>query len=182
MPSWDSWGIDRADTDTDTDTDRNAGARDRISSILLRTSVPSCCCCHRNFDRPKSQHSHPSLVQRMHHGWKRSAEYPQVDLAKSICEDWGRNWPRDFPHINLTPKGHDLIWVLPEILKRHRSFHMFYKMEERGESLHAELNTIQRRIWCIRSTEQRLWKYIQSYELKNQLDTSIIVPERRFGG
>ena len=75
-----------------------------------------------------------------------------------------------------------MIWVLPEVLKHTRTFHMFYKMEERGESLHAELNSIQRKIWCIRSAEKRLWKYIQSYELKNQIDTSITVPKKRFGG
>ena len=106
----------------------------------------------------------------------------EVDLAKSICEEWGKNWIKDFPNINLTPKGHDMIWVLPEVLKHTRTFHMFYKMEERGESLHAELKSIQRKIWCIRSAEKRLWKYIQSYELKNQIDTSITVPKKRFGG
>ena len=104
----------------------------------------------------------------------------EIDLAKVICEEWGENWTKDFPHMNLTPKAHDMIWVLPEILKHTRTFFMFYKMEERGESLHAELNSIQRKIWCIRSPEQRLWKYIQSYELKNQLDTTITVPVKRF--
>ena len=86
------------------------------------------------------------------------------------------HWLRDFPHINLTPKAHDMIWVLPEVLKRRRTFQMFYKMEERGEAIHAELNQIQRRIWCIRNQENRLWKFIELYELKNQLDTSIIEP------
>ena len=66
-----------------------------------------------------------------------------IAFVKDICEQWGRHWLRDFPHINLTPKAHDMIWVLPEVLKRRRTFHMFYKMEERGEAIHAELNQIQ---------------------------------------
>ena len=105
-----------------------------------------------------------------------------IALVKDICEQWGHNWIKDFPNINLTPKAHDMIWVLPEILKRRRTFHMFYKMEERGESIHAELNRIERKIWCIRNQEKRLWKFIQLYELKNQLYISIIVPNKRSCG
>ena len=72
-----------------------------------------------------------------------------------------------------------MIFVLPEILKRERSFFMFYKMEERGESIHAELNAIQRRIWCIRDPSSRLWAYIERYELRNSLDISIVDPIKR---
>ena len=100
-----------------------------------------------------------------------------IDLVIEICEQRGRQWIK-----NLTPKAHDMIWVLPEILKRTRQFHMFYKMEEKGESIHAELNRIERRIWCIRNEEKQLWKFIEIYELKNQLDSSIIVPEKRSRG
>ena len=89
---------------------------------------------------------------------------------RKICERWGENWIKDFPHLNITPKGHDLIFVLPEILKKTRSFHMFYKVEERGESIHADLNSIERKIWCIRQPEECLWKYIKKFELRNLLD------------
>ena len=33
---------------------------------------------------------------------------------RNICEGWGRNWPKDFQHLNLTPKGHVLSFVLPK--------------------------------------------------------------------
>ena len=55
---------------------------------------------------------------------------------------------------------------------------MFYKVEEKGESIHAELNSIQRKIWCIRDPAERLWKYVERYELKNSLDTNIVVADR----
>ena len=32
----------------------------------------------------------------------------EIEIVKTLCENWGRNWPIDFPHLNLTPKGHDL--------------------------------------------------------------------------
>ncbi len=59
----------------------------------------------------------------------------EIGYVKQICEKWGGYWTTDFPHLNVTPKGHDLIFVLPEILKRHRSFFMFHKLEEKGESI-----------------------------------------------
>ena len=103
----------------------------------------------------------------------------EIKTVKNICEEWGKNWTIDFPHLNITPKGHNMIFVLPEILKQRRSFYMFYKMEERGESIHAELNNIQRKIWCIRDPEKRLWKYIERYKLRNILDKTIVEPENR---
>ena len=103
----------------------------------------------------------------------------QIEAVKKICEKWGENWPIDFPHKNITPKGHNLVWVLPEVLRIYKQFYMFYKVEEKGESIHAELNKIQRRIWCIRDPAERLWKYIEQYELKNVLDTDIVTPLKR---
>ena len=103
----------------------------------------------------------------------------EIEVVKNWCENWGKHWPIDFPHLNVTPKGHDLVWVLPEILKHTQSFYMFYKVEEKGESIHAELNSIQRKIWCIRDPAERLWKYIERYELKNSLDTNIVVPNKK---
>ena len=85
----------------------------------------------------------------------------EIEIVQKICTRWGEHWTKDFPHLNITPKAHDLIFVIPEFLRRTRTFHMFYKFEERSESIHADLNTIQRKIWCIRQPEQRLWKFIE---------------------
>ena len=56
---------------------------------------------------------------------------------------------------------------------------MFYKVEEKGEAIHAELNDIQRKTWCIRNPADRLWKYIERYELRNALDITIVEPVKR---
>lgn len=56
---------------------------------------------------------------------------------------------------------------------------MFYKIEQAGESIHATLNEIQRKIWSIRDGKQRMWKYIENYELRNVLDISIVAPNKR---
>ena len=37
-------------------------------------------------------------------------------------------------YCNLTPKGHALRFVIPKLLEVRKSFYMFYKMEEGGES------------------------------------------------
>lgn len=103
----------------------------------------------------------------------------EILVVKKICEKWGENWTIDFPHLNITPKGHDLVFVIPKALEKHRHYFMFYKMEEKGESIHAELNDIQRKIWCIRRPADRLWTYIERYELKNILDIAIVTPLTR---
>ena len=80
---------------------------------------------------------------------------------------------------NFTPKAHDMIFVLPEFIKIHRTFHMFYKVEQAGESIHAVLNDIHRKIWSIRDGKQKLWKFIERYELRNVLDVDIVAPVKR---
>ena len=72
-----------------------------------------------------------------------------------------------------------MIFVIPEFVKIHRSFHMFYKVEQAGESIHAVLNDIHRKIWSIRDGEQKLWKFIERYEIRNVLDVGIVSPNRR---
>ena len=101
-----------------------------------------------------------------------------VELIKSFCEEWGHNWLVDFKK-NLTPKAHDMIFVIPQFNKIHKTFHMFYKVEQAGESIHAVLNDIQRKIWSIRDGEERIWKYIEKYELRNVLDVNIVAPIKR---
>ena len=101
-----------------------------------------------------------------------------VALIKGFCEEWGTNWQKDFKR-NLTPKAHNMIFVIPEFIKIHRTFHMFYKVEQAGESIHAVLNEIQRKFLSIRDPAERIWKYIEEYELRNVLDTSIVTPVKR---
>ena len=44
---------------------------------------------------------------------------------------------------------------------------IFYKVEEKGESIHATMNDINRKCWVIKNKESRLWKIIERYELRN---------------
>ena len=44
---------------------------------------------------------------------------------------------------------------------------IFYKVEEKGESIHATMNDINRKCWVIKNKEARLWKIIERYELRN---------------
>ena len=108
------------------------------------------------------------------------ADFDDEDIfqIKQWCEEWGHNWQKDFKK-NITPKGHDMIFVIPQFIKIHRTFHMFYKVEQAGESIHAVLNDINRKIWSIRDGEQKLWKFIERYELQNVLDVDIVKPVRK---
>ena len=90
-----------------------------------------------------------------------------VQNVKEFCKEWGKIWPVLFPNRNITPKGHILAFVLPKVVEQHRTFFRFYKVEEKGESIHATMNDINRKCWVIKNKEARLWKIIERYELRN---------------
>ena len=103
----------------------------------------------------------------------------EVSMIKKVCEDWGRQWPVDFPKRNLTPKGHILIFTVPKIIEEKRMFYRYYKVEEKGEAIHAEFNDIERKVWAIKNTEDRMWKFIEKYELRNMSNVNIVKPIQR---
>ena len=49
-------------------------------------------------------------------------------------------------------------------------------MEQVGESIHAVLNDIHRKISSIKDGELKLWKFIERCEFRNALDVSIVTP------
>ena len=102
-----------------------------------------------------------------------------VEMVKQMCEEWGQIWPMLFPDRNLTPKGHILSFVFPRIIEEHRTFFRFYKVEEKGESIHAIMNDINRKCWVIKNKEARLWKIIERYELRNVTNVNITKPLKR---
>ena len=96
-----------------------------------------------------------------------------------MCEDWGKHWPVDFPNQSITPKGHILTFVLPKIASERGKLYRFYKIEQKGESIHADMNDINRKVWCIRKKEARLWKLIERYEMRNVTNVDFVVPMKR---
>jgi hypothetical protein len=41
------------------------------------------------------------------------------------------------------------------------------------------MNDIDRKVWCVRKKEARLWKLIERYELRNVTNVEIVVPIKR---
>ena len=106
-------------------------------------------------------------------------EDEDTKMVQSICEEWGKIWPTLFPERNITPKGHILAFVLPKVIEEHKTFFRFYKVEEKGESIHATMNDIDRKCWVIKNKQARLWKLIERYELRNVTNVAIVVPLKR---
>ena len=81
--------------------------------------------------------------------------FDEEDLMqiKSVCEDWGKHWTVDFPNRSMTAKGTYIDIFLPKIAVDRRNFCIFYKIEQKGESIHAEMNDIDRKVWCVRKKE-----------------------------
>ena len=80
---------------------------------------------------------------------------------------------------NVSPKGHINSIVLPKSVEYLRSFYRFYKLEQKGEEIHSELNDLERKAWVIRNKEQKLWTIIQRYEVRNQSKVDIVEPVKR---
>ena len=60
-----------------------------------------------------------------------------------------------------------------------RTQNQFYKVEEKGESIHATMNDIERKCWVIKNKQARLWKIIERYEMRNVTNVDIVVPIKR---
>ena len=73
-------------------------------------------------------------------------------------------------------KGYILSFVLPKSCEELKTFYKFYKVEQRGEEIHASINDIDRKAWVIKNEGSRLWKLVERYELRN---VEIAVPMRR---
>ena len=69
--------------------------------------------------------------------------------------------------------------MLPKAVEEHKSFFRFYKVEQKGESIHATMNDIDRKCWVIKNEEARLWKLIERYELRNTTNVDIVLPMKR---
>ena len=108
-------------------------------------------------------------------------EFDDEDLEeiKKVCEKWGEIWTTDFPNRNITPKGHILSFVIPKLCLERKNYYRFYKVEQKGESIHAELNDIERKVWCIRKKEDKLWKLVERYELRNVTNVDIVKPMKK---
>ena len=70
-------------------------------------------------------------------------------------------------------------FVLPGIVRESKSFYRFYKVEQKGEEIHAELNDIDRKAWVMKNKEARLWTLVYRYEMRNITKVDIVVPIKR---
>ena len=68
---------------------------------------------------------------------------------------------------------------MPQIVAKLKTFYRFYKVEQKGEEIHAELNDIDRKAWVMKNKEARLWTLIYRYEMRNITKGDIVVPVKR---
>ena len=106
--------------------------------------------------------------------------FDDEDVANitSYCTSWGKRLPLLFPERSITRKGHVLSFHIPEYIRKYRSFHLYYKLEQQGESLHATMNRLMRRFLPISPTEERMWKIIEEFERMNGIDSETIKPNK----
>ena len=92
-----------------------------------------------------------------------------------VCQEWSKQLPLLFPERNITRKGHVLSIHVPEFLLKYPNlYYMFYKLEQRGEAIHALFNKLHRqKFQCIRPAGTRLLMMIEELERIHAIDKEI---------
>ena len=102
------------------------------------------------------------------------------DLMDKIktCEEWSKQLPVLFPERNITRKGHVLSVHVPEYLTENpKLFHKFFKLEQRGEALHAKVNQMQRaRFFNIKPEKKRVAMVMVELERLNNVPKELFTP------
>ncbi len=110
------------------------------------------------------------------------------DLTELVyhCEAWSKKLPVLFPERNVTRKGHTLSFHVPQYLIKYKTFYRYYKLEQAGESIHATMNRLMRRLANVTPKSRRLWKIIEHFEMmngvnKDNLKTRTRAPNKQKG-
>ena len=74
-----------------------------------------------------------------------NANREQIEEAARKCEKFTVAFPMLFPHNHITRKMHSLSIVLPRQIRKDALFYKKLKIEQMGESLHQQLNTLESR-------------------------------------
>ena len=109
-----------------------------------------------------------------------SKEYSDEEIEHicELCGMFGKRFPVLFSK-GITPKGHSLSITIPHLIRKFREYRIFYKIEQKSEKLHAELNKIEARLLSVRQLPERYLMMIKQYDCKNRSDRTICVPEKR---
>ena len=104
----------------------------------------------------------------------------ESDLMDKIktCEEWSKQLPVLFPERNITRKGHVLSFHVPEFLKVYPNlYYRFFKLEQRGEALHAKVNKMERtRFSHIKPETKKVGKMMVELERLNNVDKKLFTP------
>ena len=92
---------------------------------------------------------------------------------------WCIRLPQLFPGRSITRKGHVLSFHVPETLQKYKTFYLFHKMEQTGESVHKLFNRLTSKFMPMKPPQERLWKVIIEFESKQGLQTDLLLPIKK---
>ena len=120
----------------------------------------------------------PQLREKLDNLWKNLAKIDtyfslrnptpeQVEEGARECEMWCKIFPVYFPTLNLTPKMVALSLVFPTVIRERGSLlNKIFRLEQAGEAMHKELNTLENGLKNIPNKERRYFTMIQKHENK----------------
>ena len=133
-------------------------------------------------EMPETAEKYWTLFKILGDCWSKLSTPPkdENDLLDKIqaCEEWSKKLPVLFPDRNITRKGHILSIHVPEYLQENPTlYHKFFKLEQRGEAVHAKYNKLTReRFFSIKPERKRVTKTIVELERLNNIGKKLFKP------
>ena len=104
----------------------------------------------------------------------------EIQETIDYCQQWGKKLPILFENRNITRKGHVLSIHVPEYLSTpYAMFNMYYKLEQKSESVHASVNKIMKRCASMRPTYRRLLYIVMELERFNNINVESMDPQTK---
>ena len=90
----------------------------------------------------------------------------RFEKCAKLCEEWCKVFPIFFPR-NITRKIIEYSLVMPRYIREKRGLmNKILRLEQEGERLHSEYNTIEGSYKCIFNKATRYYLMIEQYENK----------------
>ena len=91
----------------------------------------------------------------------------QCEEAAVVCEEFCKLYPVFFPHKNLTRKMTEWSLVLPRFIREKKGMcNRMMRLEQEGEHLHKELNSLERSQKQTLNKAKRYFDILKEYENK----------------
>ena len=115
-----------------------------------------------------------NILSSCQHLLSRAGDKTQEEKEETAkaCEKYTERFPMLFRR-PLTRKMHVLPIVLPWFIRNRGDYYKYLKMEQDGESLHHQLNELEKQYGCVKNKAEMYYLIIKELENRRNSDKTI---------